>query len=191
MPETITTSVTVYTLDELEPAAQERAVETVREKLGGDWWDSHNIEAVGEVMVYTFAEKIGTPGREEWGVADFPGIDGIKLDGWDLDRGQTILFSGTLTRENAPALPWLDGIVSVELNARRDYVDVDVIESDDPEVRNTTREESRAMREAVETAMHAAWIAGEAEAEYITSAENAREDIEANERRFLADGTLY
>jgi hypothetical protein len=153
------------------------------------------------VIRYTLANEFGTPGHGDYGVGDFPGIDGVTLDGWDLDRGGYLSLSGALTRENAPRLPWTDGVVEIRLRARHEYTSIDV-ETDENDVdphqeRDLTvvREECRglanAMERAVEYAVHAALKAGRAEVEYKTSAEYAESEIEANEREFLADGTPY
>jgi hypothetical protein len=193
----------VYTLDELEPDARQRAIETIAEKLGGDWWDQHDIDNVNEAIAYALATALGTPGRENWGEADFPGIDGVKLGGWNLDRGSYLTLRGTLTRENAPALPWADGIIEVNLTNGygRDEtgIDVETDEDDlDPDneldltvVREQCRALADAMETAVEDAMHAAMKVGREQMEYISSAEAAVEHIEANEREFYEDGTLY
>jgi len=192
---------TVYSLDELEPDAQEKAIEGIAEKLGGDWWDSSDIDDIASVMAYTLANEFDTPEHGKWGVADFPGIDGVTLESWDLDRGSYVGLRGTLTRENAPALPWADGVVEVGLTSRRDYTEIDVVtdedELDPEQERDLTvvREECKALADtvqaAVEAAMQAALRDGRAELEYKTGAEYAKGFIESNEYEFLEDGTLY
>jgi hypothetical protein len=211
MPEVITTHTTVYALDELSPEARAKAVEDFAAKLGGEWWDSHDAERVSETIVYDLAARLEAPGWDRWGVGDFPGIDGVKLTGWDIERGQSVMFDGRLTRANAPALPWVEGIDAIELDAKRDYTSVSVEESepvctctgdvswlaphlDDcpSNVPNpSTPEQHRTLVEAVKDAMHGAWKAGRDEGEYISSEENAVQCIEANEHRFLEDGSLY
>jgi hypothetical protein len=191
----------VYQLDELEPDAREKAIEGIAEKLGGDWWDSNDIDDIASVMVYTLANEFGTPEHGKWGVADFPGIDGVTLESWDLDRGSYVGLRGTLTRENAPALPWADGVVEVGLTSRRDYTEIDVVtdedELDPEQERDLTvvREECKALADAVQAAVEAAMQAalrdGRAELEYKTGAEYAKGFIESNEYEFLEDGTLY
>lgn len=107
-----------YKFAELGEAAQAKAVEIIAEKLGGDWWDQNNTDTVGEAIRYEFAAKLGLPDAVEYGPGDFPGIPGITLDSWDVDRG-SIGFSGQLTRENAPALNWPTAVESVRLNDTR------------------------------------------------------------------------
>lgn len=208
---TITHRTTVYTLDELTAEARAAAIANVSEKLTGDWWDTHDIERVTETIVYALADALKTPGREKWGVGDFPGIEGVKLSGWDIERGQSVLFDGKLTRENAPALPWVNGIEAVELDAKRDHTYITVEESE-PECtcppngswlspheaacptnapNPATTDQHKGLREAARDAIHKAWEAGRQEGDYIGSAQYATEDIEANERLFHADGALY
>ncbi len=210
MPREIVTHTTVYTLDELDPQVREKAVENVRNLLGGAWWDQSDDDDLARVIVYTLAEKFGTAGWDTSGVGDFPGIPGIKLDGWDMQRGQYIVLNGRLTRDNAPALPWVTGLGAVDLEAQRDHTYLSV-ENEDPECicpsalwaqghqdccpgaadNPATEDERAALIQAVREAMADAWKAAYAEMEYKTSTEYAEEDIDANDREFLADGTLY
>lgn len=203
MSRTITTDdFEVYQLDELEPVAREKAIEAIANKLGGDWWDSNDIDDVSDVIRYTLANEFGTPGHGNYGVGDFPGIDGVELDSWDMDRDGYVGLRGTLTRENAPRLPWQDGIVEVTLTAGRDYTSVSVdIDEDEVDLMNLpdlghnradrVRFIEGAMEQAVEHAMHAAIKSGRAEIEHKTSEEYAEGMIEANEYEFEADGTPY
>jgi hypothetical protein len=178
----------VYTLDELEPAAREKAVEGIAEKLGGDWWDSSDVEDVSDVLVYTLAEQFGTPGREKYGVGDFPGIPGVELRSWDLDRADYAALSGTLDRENAPALPWAAGIEVVSLTEGRDFTMI-VVEFDDTLTDDDVTLANDAMEEAIHNAIHEAKRYGRAEIEHKTGAEWAEEVASGYE--FHADGTLY
>ena len=207
---TITTTVTVYTFDELSEAAQKKAVETIAAKLGGEWWDQHDNDAISEVIRFSLAHEIGTPGVEQWGIGDFPGIDGVTLDGWDLERGQSIALNGKLTRANAPKLPWVEGIESIDMDAKRDHTYYTVLDSE-PECACTrlgyiaphddgcpinvpnpaTDAQRRALIEAAKDAARKAWQAGYDEAEYKSGEEHAREWIDGNEREFTADGSLY
>lgn len=126
-------STDVFTFAELSPAAQERAVEILREKLGGVWWDQHDNDSVAAAMLYSLASALGTPAHGNHSEDDFPGIDGVRLDGWSLDRGQCIAVSGHLDRGNAPGLPWVNGISHVTLTGRRsDYTLVWVEDDDEP-----------------------------------------------------------
>ena len=183
-------SFTVYSLDELEPDARRKAIEGIAELLGGDWWDSSDIDDISDVIRYTLANKFGTPDHGKYGVGDFPGIDGVTLESWDLDRGSYVGLRGTLTRENAPALPWDDDIDSVSLTAGRDYTSISVEFIDDAELTSDDAQiVSDAMEQAVRDAMHEALRDGRAEMEYKTGEEWAEQV--ASDREFHADGTLY
>ena len=200
--EVITTSVTVYTLDELDaldaldgvpPRRREKAIENMAGKLA-EWWDSADIENVNETITYAFAGALKTPGWDTYGEGDFPGIDGVQLHGWDIDRGAYVLFSGRLNHDNAPALPWVDGVHSVTLTERREHTSVDVVtdlDADDDDAPAASEADIDAIAEAVREAMHGAWKAGRDQAEYLTSAEYAAETIEGNGYRFLEDGTFH
>lgn len=189
----ITTTVTVYTFDELSEEAQEKAIEGIREKKSGPWWDSADNDTIGEDILYTFADKIGTPGREKFGVGDFPGITNVELRGWDLDRGQSVSFAGHLTRDNAPALPWVDGMDCVHLVHDRGYRHGITCTWDYgtevPDEAITAAED--AMEQAIRDAMSDAWKAGNDAMEYMTGEEAARDWIEGNEPEFTEDGELY
>lgn len=187
----------VFALDELEPDAKEKAVETVAGKLGGDWWDQDDIDDIGNAIVWSLANKLGTPGHEKYGDADFPGIPGVKLTEWDADRGK-IVVRGTLTRENAPSLPWTEGLTEVRLENpglwQGTYTMVDTAMHPLTLGRAERAElvqQQETMHEAVEQALHAALADGRREMEYKTSTGYAREWIEANGLEFYADGRLY
>jgi hypothetical protein len=182
---TVTTD--VYQFTELATAAQDTAIEQIREKLAGPWWDNYDTESITEVMVYTLAERFGSPGWDTYGCADFPGIPDVSHESWSLDRHRHLSLSGYLDRDSAPALPWVDGIDSVTLIAERSGTTVDVINAD-PDV-TVTDEQRSAVEDAVTDAIHAALTAGDAELEYKTSAEYAREIAESYE--FTEEGHLY
>lgn len=199
----------VYKFDELTDAAKERAIEAIREKLGSDWWDSADNDGVEATMVSTLAENLRTPGWDTHGVGDFPGIDGVQVDGWDIGRHQALAVSGTLTRETAPGLPWVDGIDHIALKGyRSDSTTVDLVEADpdctcspdhylDPHDAGcpaladnpATAEQRVTLEEAVRDVLSGAWSAGEKEAEYKTGEERAREVADNHE--FTEDGLLY
>jgi hypothetical protein len=184
MPRDITFK--VYKYDELSDKAKERAVECVSEKLNGPWWDQHNIDDITNAITYGLADALKTPGREEYGEADYPGIKGIKVEEWDMSRGQEIKVKGSLTRDNAPGLPWTDSIDSVSLNDP-DYGPVRVWDADE----DAPAEAVTAMKEAVENAIHAAWKAGRTEMDYHESEEYAKDWINGNQPEFTEDGNLH
>lgn len=43
----------------------------------------------------------------------------MTVVGWDISRCGSPAVTSTLTRDNAPALPWVDGIDQVELTGHR------------------------------------------------------------------------
>jgi len=180
----------VYTLDELEPEARRRAIGEVAEKLGSTWWDSNDNDDISDVMRYTLANKFGTPGHGDFGVGDFPGITGVTLQSWDLDRGNYIGLTGVLTRQNAPALPWTDGVEQVALREGNEYTSIDV-EFDDTLAEPDMELVNDQMTEAITDAMHEALRDGRAEMEYKTGEEYAAGFIEGNGLEFLEDGTQY
>lgn len=191
----------VYQLAELEPEAREKAIAGVAEKLGGDWWEQSDNDDITAVITAKLAELLGTPEWAEKSVCDVQ-IPGVKVEGWDLERGDSLDLRGVLDRDNAPALLWADGVTEVVLVATRwNGTDIEVRwdEDDrDPDqerdltvVRMECQELAEKVEATVEAAIHGAKLAGRAELDYKTSAEYAREEIEANEREFYADGSLY
>lgn len=112
-------TIQLFDFDELSEPAQARAVDAIRELLAGPWWDSGDIDDLTAVMTSTLAEKLGTPGWDSHGVADFPGIPDVRVVGWDISRGGSIAVTGILTRDNAPTLPWAESIDRVELTGHR------------------------------------------------------------------------
>lgn len=208
---TITTTVVVYQLEELDASAQEKAIDAIRERLGGDWWDEHDNADVGAAMLYSLAGTLQAPGWDTFGSGDFPGIAGVTMNGWDIGRGQSLALDGTLDRDNAPMLPWVEGIAEVSLSGiRSDSTVVDVVDAD-PECtcahggweshhepgcptlthQAATDAQREVMRQVVRDAIHTAWKAGSDEADYKTSDEYTRQWIDANGCEFLSDGTLY
>lgn len=192
MREITTPAFAVFTLDELDTDARERAIETVSGKLTGDWWDSNDNDEIALAMVFALAGVLGTPGRDRFGEGDFPGIDGVALDAWDLDRADMISVSGWLTRLNAPRLPWIDAIDTVLLTGQRWGTGMDVRADDDVEIRESELDAaSVAMRAALARALEVAKQAGRDQLTYVGSAEYAEEHIQSNGLEFHADGGLY
>lgn len=178
----------VFTFAELDESAQRTALENVADSLSSTWGDSFDIESITETITYALAEALGTPGWDTFGEGDFPGIPNVEVTGWDMDRGSYMVLKGELTRENAPELPWRDGMEYVSLSDGRDFTRVFVeYEPGEDDYTGVVR----AMRGAVDDAIDKAWRAGRDAREHIGSEENAREHIEANEPEFYADGSLY
>ncbi|MFG3710919.1 hypothetical protein [Micromonospora sp. NPDC047730] len=196
MPRTITTTRTVFKFEELSEDAQQRAVERIAEKMATTWWDQHDNDDIGATIVYKMAEKLRTRGWDTFGEGDFPGIPGVELVEWDLGRGQAVSFKGALDRENAPALPWADGVEAVTLGGipgygigQSVYVETDGEAETDEEVARVGAA-AEAMKSAVEDAIHAAWQAGKEQEEWKGGEERARDWIEANEPEFDESGNL-
>lgn len=205
---TITTSVTVYTFDELPPDARERAVQHIQERETVRDWDTDDLELIESTIVYALAGMLKAPGWDTCGEGDFSGIDRVQVHEWDLDRGQVLALSGWLDRANAPGLPWVDGIESVQLTAiRRGGTEVDVVTGEPdctcptqtwrhepdcaPIASPVTSQQVSALRDTVTDALHAAWVAGRDELEYRTSTEYARDRAENDGFEFTVDGALY
>lgn len=138
----------------------------------------------------------------------FPGIDRVTVHEWDLDRGQVLALSGWLDRDNAPGLPWVEGIESVQLTPiRRGGTEVDVVTSEpectcpaetwrhEPDCAPVTSpvvpDQVAALHDAVADAIHAAWAAGRDELEYRSSAEHARHRAHNDDFEFTVDGEPY
>lgn len=114
---------------ELTDEAKLKAVETIAGKLGGDWWDNHDTNRVGDTIRWELGRTLKSPGWDTMGQEEFS-LSGIQLNGWDVDRGSHVAVEGTLTRESAPGLPWADGVAEVQLTATRYGTTVDVEEGD-------------------------------------------------------------
>lgn len=175
-------TITVYPYAELDESAQDNARENWRARIAAGW-DSSDIEDVSNVIVYALAEKLRSPEWDTYGPGDFPGIDRVKLTGWDIDRGQYVELDGSLTRDNAPALPWVDGLESVTLERRGLWL---VLADDEP-----SEDALQVMRDALTDAIDAAWRAGRDEYEYRFSDEYVLGEIEANEAEFTSEGEIY
>lgn len=172
--------------------AQRRAVRTVQNKLGGEWWDEDDEADVRDAMILALAERLGTPDY----LADsgeVHGIPGVAVDEWVFDYPTSLWVNGPLTRETAPRLPWCEGISSVELVARRSegtivhLVAADTACTCGSDVRATVHdvncltllpstadpEQRFRLGEAARHAMVAAWEAGKEERDRKTGEEHA------------------
>ena len=180
-----------FKFDELSDDAKTRAVEVVAEKLGGDWWDSSDTDSIGETILYKLAEVLRSPGWDRFGEGDFPGIAGVKLDGWDVGRAEVIQVRGVLDRVNAPALPWSDLVGDVLLDGRRQGTNVGVELADGAKESEGFHSARKVLVEAVFAALQEALAAGRAQLEYMSSEEAARDYIDANDTDFREDGSLF
>lgn len=197
MPRKITPeSFEVYRLAELGEPERNRAIQEVQGLLGGPWWDSSDIEQVQDEIVHGLAEALGAPGWDKYGPADFPGIDGLNVRGWDFSQGDQLALRGTLTRLNAPKLPWFDEASHIHLedlsrsgNTRVEVmIDGGVVDMAEP---GSLIDPCHLLRDAVIEAMFQAQRYGRAQLEYLTGPDYAADDIERNEREFYHDGRLY
>jgi len=180
---------TVYSFTELDEKTQEKAVEVIAGKLGSDWWDETDNDDIRDVMIWTLAQQLGTPDHDKWGVNDYPGIHGVTVEGWDLDRAQSFILRGRLDESTAPNLPWPAGLDEIQIEDARDHNRFTCV-SDTltcEQVDEIGAQTVQKLREAI----HEAWRAGEQEADYKSSADRAREWIEDNDPEFTADGDLY
>lgn len=84
---------TVYSFEELSEKAQRGAIESVQLSLSENW-DSSDFEHITEAMRYKLAEVLKSPGWDTFGPADFPGIDGVELGEWDLERAELLVVTG-------------------------------------------------------------------------------------------------
>lgn len=181
-----------YKFDELSDDARDRALADVAAKLGGEWWDSFHDEQVSDSIMYRLASALRSPGWDSFGEGDFPGIDGVKLIGWDVGRGSHVQVSGRLTRENAPALPWSDAIDGVELGGDAYGTSVTVFESlDDERSQEALEQACMYFRQAVQDALAEALHAGREQADYMCSTEYAAQWIDGNDPEFYENGSLF
>lgn len=195
-----TKTVTYYTLAELKehhPNGYERALDKLRTSL----WEDGQRESVSEDITYEFGQRVGDTTVERYGTGDYPGVDGVELKGWDLERGSYVAFAGTLTPENSPALPWHDWLEQVDLRAGRSYTENNVVDSENaPYIpwnkRETDYDEDQralvqirdAMRDAIDAALSEALASGQRAAEHLESEENLLELAQANEWEFDEHG---
>lgn len=180
-----------YTFADLSEDAKLKALETIAGKLSGDWFDDGNREDIAATIVMSLAVDIAFPGHEKYGEGDFPGIDGVKLESWDADRAEAG-FHGTLTRENAPGLDWPEDVYALDLDARR-YGGTTItveLEEDVEETADVTAV-ADAFKQTVREKIQGAATAGQRQAEYIGSEENAQEHIDGNDPEFTEDGDLF
>ncbi len=180
---------TVYTPAELPAEIRDRAIENVRDLLSNSW-DEADTEAVAAEIIAALGTALGTPGA---GRDELTAVPGVKLDGWDVEtRHESVLLTGTLTRENAPNLPWVDGLTSADLEAHRDFTRVWVNTENRGMYFHTQMDgPSTTMTTAVQDAIRTAGKAGHEEMEYKTSTEYATDYATDAEYEFHADGSIY
>lgn len=185
-----------FTFIQLSADAQTRALDEVMNSRFGQWQCDSDGESVRESIVYGLAGAIKAPGWDAYGEGDFPGIKGIALSDWDLDRTE-IEFDGALTPESAPGLPWPADCDRFRLGrdearwtgGRRGLWIADSYpewpaDSDRPDVAEFLA--------AWDAAVAAALAAGRAEYDYQTGPDCARDWLELNDTAvmFTAEGDI-
>jgi hypothetical protein len=199
-----TKQVTYYTLAELKehhPNGYERAMDALRSIL----WEDSQRESVSDDIAYEFARRVGEPTVDRYGEGDYPGVPGVGLKGWDLERGSYVAFAGTLEREHCPGLPWDETgwLDVVRLTAGQHGTGIEVVSSEEDDVpyigwheRTFTEDQQRlfdmrqAMADAVQDALSEALASGQRAAEAMSGEEYLLETAEANEWEFDAHGVM-
>ncbi len=166
--ETITSTFTVCSFEELTPSAQEHAIETNRYfNVDHDWW--------------------------EWTYEDASSI-GLQITSFDLGRGQSIDGEFTLNcKEVADKIIAEHGDQCATYKTAKHYLKVynplvmkELIETGEP-YPNTEDIDADFLRLLLENY----WTILDNEYDYLTSDECIRESLIANEYEFRQDGTIY
>jgi hypothetical protein len=190
--ETITRN--IYTFAELTGTARQNATDAIIEALADD-----RYEAARETVLWALAERLKTPGWDEYGPGDFPGIGGLDLVDWDIDRGYYVALSGEFNEDNAPGLPWPRLISRVQVSARRSGTSYDEFSYDEDyadaqglashawiEARDKATEQ---IESAIDEAITYALSVASKEYDHQLSDEYIAEVADGNEWEFLEDGT--
>jgi hypothetical protein len=193
-----------FTLAELKAREDRNAYEKAKDALDSALWnDGMHTEGVGEAIRYALGGAVKAPGWDTFGEGDFPGVQGVELNGWDLERGAHVSFAGILTPENSPGLPWHAWLEDVRLIANRYGTTISPTDSEDaPHIPWSTpaggfsdeQQELFALRDAMEAAVQEALgdalSAGQKEAEWYSSEEYLDETAEANSWEFDTHGRM-
>ena len=186
-----TTTRELFTLDELGDTARQDAIEAMASRVY-QWTEASDLAST---IVFEIAHALQTPGRDDYGPGDFPGIDGLELWEWDVER-LDITARGSLTLESAPALPW-GMLESYRLGGGHDYAAAYYTDKDGYwiEVAEFLDEDDAAiplafniLEQAIREALHDGIVAARDELEYRCSEAAIIEDCEANEQEFTVDG---
>jgi hypothetical protein len=110
----ITVSRTVFTLDELEPAARDKAIETLREAA----WEDLDSDMVAEDLAGRFIELatgewVGTTSKntlkDKYGIVIYWSVSYTQSDDAQI--------SGTLDAETSSNLDWPDGVRMIAIRS--------------------------------------------------------------------------
>lgn len=192
MRRVVTETFEVFYLPELMPTAYSRAVDALV-AARADLWEMPmgDIGMVAEDIMYALGQALGDPRVGDFGEGDYPGVDGLSVEGWSFENAPSVAVDGNLTRQNAPGLPWVPGIEEVWLVPEGIYrMNRTEITVWSPNARGI-EVQRKAMLEAVYAALAKAEQAGLAAVRYATSRAAVIADAEANELEFLHDGTPY
>lgn len=178
---TETTTRTLYLIHELDDAAQSRALDAMR---AANWSEDIITEDIPETILWSLGNTFD-PG------SDRTEPKGVDLDGWDLDRGQYVALSGRIYAEDAPGLPWVEGIESVGLTSGRYGTSIDVEVTFDEEGEEVpSSDDIGTMIGAVEDAISKAWGEASRQFEYLYGDEYLMESASINEVEFTERGDL-
>ena len=186
-----TTTRELFALEELGETARQDAIEAMASRVY-EWTEASDLAST---IVYAIADALKTPGWDTYGEGDFPGVRGLELWEWDVERLE-ITARGSLTRETAPALPW--GMFTVfhfgdrsSSDPRAGYDDEDGYWTEvgtwtvKPEA---DREAFDILEQAIREALHDGIVAARDELEYLCSEAAIVETCEANGQEFTVDG---
>jgi len=184
-----TTTRELFALDELGDTARQEAIEAMANRVY-EWTEASDLACT---IVYAIAAALKSPGWDTYGSGDFPGVDGLELWEWDVERLE-ITARGSLTRESAPALPW--GMFTVfhfespsrEAHAGNQGEDGYWTDAGNWSDHGPECHAFGILEQAIREALHDGIVAARDELEYLCSEAAIVEDCEANEQEFTEDG---
>ena len=184
-----TTTRELFTLDELGETARQEAIEAMAGRVD-EWTEASDLASI---IVYGIAEALKSPGWDTYGSGDFPGVDGLELREWDVERLE-ITARGSLTRETAPALPW-GMFTEYQFHTSRcdphaAYDDEDGYSVKVGNFAGTDDERAALgiLEQSIREALHDGIVAARDELEYLCSEAAIVDECEANEQEFTVDG---
>lgn len=182
----------VYELDELMPSARTRALDTLVEARSQLWQGPvRGEEQTARAIMLAFGREVDCNRMAGFDRSDFPGVEGVTVDGWDFQNAPSVALDGRLTRENAPDLPWVPGIPWVELESHGVYRLNATTVTLAPGVSIGNNVARKEMEQAVYAALGRAESAGLAAVQRLTTRAAVAEQAAMAGLEFLRDGTLY